>query len=168
VFPPIRSFPPRSPERFRRSRRSGRRRGTLSRSPTLAAVVALAAKREFFRKPLGAVLGIGALAATALPSQLSGAGEFAAAFVPALAAGAWLGFSALFLLADHAAAWIFFGIFAFGGPTVVELLSQGARADRVAGGSRRSSWPSPPSCSSPDAADPRPRLPPRPPRRLRS
>ena len=101
---------------------------------TLAAVVALAAKREFFRKPLGAVLGIGALAATALPSQLSGAGEFAAAFVPALAAGAWLGFSALFLLADHAAAWIFFGIFAFGGPTVVELLSQGARADRVAGG----------------------------------
>jgi hypothetical protein len=46
---------------------------------------------------------------------------------------AWLAFCALVLLGDHAAAWVFFGALALGGPAVGDLLSQGAAADRAAG-----------------------------------
>ncbi|HTO88953.1 MAG TPA: CPBP family intramembrane glutamic endopeptidase [Thermoanaerobaculia bacterium] len=98
-----------------------------------AAVIALAVRRPFFRRPLGAVLGLGALATAALPPHLSAFGEFLASYLPDLAALAWLCFCALFLLADHAAAWVLFGAFAFAGPLAAELLSQGAAPDRAAG-----------------------------------
>ncbi|MGH9368726.1 MAG: hypothetical protein ACRD3M_13750 [Thermoanaerobaculia bacterium] len=99
----------------------------------VAAVAALAVRQDFFRKPLGASLGAGALLAAALPSGLSAPGEFAASYLPELAALAWLGFCAMFLLADHAAAWVLFGAFAFGGPLVANLFAQDAAEGRAVG-----------------------------------
>ena len=99
----------------------------------VASVAALAGRGDFFRRPLGAALGFAALAASALPSQISSPAEFTASWLPGVAALAWIGFCALFLLADHPAAWVLFGAIAFGRPLVEELLSQGAQDDRVSG-----------------------------------
>ncbi len=107
-------------------------RGTLAIAG-IAAVAALALRRDFFRTPIGRALGAGALLLMILPSHLSRPGEFAAAYLPDVATLAWLAFCALVLLGDHAAAWVFFGALALGGPAVGDLLSQGAAADRVAG-----------------------------------
>jgi hypothetical protein len=107
-------------------------RGTVTIA-ALAAVAALALRRDFFRGPIGRALGAGALLLMILPSHFSRPGEFAAAYLPDAATLAWLAFCALVLLADHAAAWVFFGALALGGPAVSDLLSQGAPADRSAG-----------------------------------
>jgi hypothetical protein len=98
-----------------------------------AAVAVLAVRQPFFRKPVGAALGIAALLVAALPDKLTGPGDFLAAYLPGVATLAWLVFCALCLLADHAAAWVLFGALAFGGPVVADLLSQGAAQDRAAG-----------------------------------
>jgi hypothetical protein len=98
-----------------------------------AAVAALAVRQPFFRTPRGAALGLAALLAAALPARLAAPGEFLASYLPDVAVLAWLGFCALCLLADHAAAWVLFGSFALGGPLVADLLSQGAAQDRAAG-----------------------------------
>ncbi len=107
-------------------------RGTFA-TAALAAVAGLAIRQAFFRKAVGAAIGLGALLLAALPSELSSPGEFLASYLPDAAALAWLGFCALFLLADHAAAWVLFGSLAFGGPLVADLLSQGAVQDHAAG-----------------------------------
>jgi hypothetical protein len=107
-------------------------RGTLAIAG-IAAVAALALRREFFRTAIGRALGVGALLLMILPSQISRPGEFAAAYLPDVAMLGWLAFCGLVLLGDHAAAWVFFGALALGGPAVVDLVSQGAAADRVAG-----------------------------------
>ncbi|MGE5275753.1 MAG: type II CAAX prenyl endopeptidase Rce1 family protein [Acidobacteriota bacterium] len=99
----------------------------------VAGVAAMAARQEFFRKPLGAALGLGALLLAALPARFAAPGEFLASYLPDAAALLWLGFCAFFLLADHAAAWVLFGALAFGGPLVADLLSQGAAQDRAQG-----------------------------------
>ncbi len=96
-----------------------------------AAVAALAVRGDFFRKPLGAALGAAVLLVAALPSSLGAPGEFTAAYLPDLAVLAWLGFSAMFLLADHAAAWVLFGALGLGGPLVANLLSQGSPQSRA-------------------------------------
>lgn len=99
----------------------------------VAAGAALAARQAFFRRPLGAALGIAAFLLATLPFEFASPGQFAAAYLPDVAALVWLAFCAFVLLADHAAAWVLFGALAFGGPAVADLLVQGAAEDRAAG-----------------------------------
>ncbi len=98
-----------------------------------AAVVALAARQSFFRSAAGRALGLLAIAAALLPTSLSTPGAFVSDFVPSVVTAAWLGLCAFVLLRDHAAAWVLFGLFAFGGRGALALLSQPAAADRAAG-----------------------------------
>ena len=99
----------------------------------VAAAVALAARQPFFRRPPGAALGLAALLLALLPPEVSRPAQFAASYLPDLVMLAWLGFAAFGLLRDHAAAWVLFGAFAFGGSAVADLLAQEAAPDRAAG-----------------------------------
>jgi hypothetical protein len=107
-------------------------RGTLLLA-VLGAVAALALRTGFFRTPLGRALGVLAILVAIAPSSLRAPGLAAAEFVPAVLLFAWLAASAAFLLRGHAAAWVLFGIFTFGGREVIALLAQPAPPDRVAG-----------------------------------
>ena len=98
-----------------------------------AAVVALAARQTFFRTTVGRVLGLLAIAVAMIPTSLTTPGGFVADYVPSLLTAAWLGICVFVLLRDHAAAWVLFGLIAFGGRGALELLSQTAASDRAAG-----------------------------------
>jgi len=96
--------------------------------------VALGWKSTFFRSTAGRALGVLAIAVVLLPGQLRNAPEFTMELVSTLLAAAWIAVCAFALLRDHAAAWAFFGLFALGGRSAVELLAQPAASDVAQGG----------------------------------
>jgi MFS family permease len=100
---------------------------------TMAAVAAIGAREPFFRRRSGRVLVLAALLIALVPGSFHSPVEFLGSLVPSLLTAAWLAFSAFALLRDHAAAWVFFGMLAAGGPAAAKLLAQPAPADRVAG-----------------------------------
>ncbi len=105
------------------------------RSNLTYGVTDAAGKRWALRRtPLGKALGILAVFVALLPSSLHSPGDFFAAYLPSLVMTAWLAVAAFGLLRDHVAAWVLFGLFAFGGRDALELLAQPASADRAAGG----------------------------------
>ena len=99
-----------------------------------AAAVALAMRHSFFQSRAGRALGLLAIAVAMLPTSLTSPAGFLAEYVPAVLTAVWLGLCAFLLLRDHAAAWVLFGLFTFGGRGVIELLAQPASADQAAGG----------------------------------
>ncbi len=99
----------------------------------LGAVAALAMRTDFFRAPLGRVLGAVAILLALAPSSLRSPGVAAAEFVPSVLVLAWVAASAALLLRGHGAAWVLFGIFTVGGREVIGLLAQPAAADQAAG-----------------------------------
>jgi MFS family permease len=99
----------------------------------LAAVAALAVRGAFFRTAAGRALGLLAIAVAMLPTTLSRPSAFLADYVPTILIAAWMALCAFVLLREHAAAWVLFGLFTFGGRGAVELLVQPAPADRDAG-----------------------------------
>ena len=100
----------------------------------LAAAAALAWRSSLFRTTPGRLLGAAAIAVALLPTEFHSAGRLVADYLPGLLMAVWLGVCAFLLLRDHAAAWVLFGLFAFGGRGALELLGQPAAADRAAGG----------------------------------
>jgi Type II CAAX prenyl endopeptidase Rce1-like len=105
----------------------------LVATASLAAVVALAARETTFRRPgIRAAMLLGVLIVI-LPSSPRSALEFGFELATAAAGAAWLAVAAFVLLADHPAAWVFFGTLAFGGSSALRLLGQDAAADRIAG-----------------------------------
>jgi hypothetical protein len=110
----------------------GAARGTFALALP-AAVIALASRLTFFRSAAGRALGLLAIAAAMVPTSLSTPGAFLSDYLPAVLTAAWLGLCAFVLLRDNAAAWVLFGLFAFGGRGALELLAQPAAADRAAG-----------------------------------
>ena len=107
-------------------------RGTFAVA-AMAAAAALALRSELFRTSRGRLIGAATVVLAMLPIDLDSAAGFAADVVPAILMAAWIGACALLLLRDHAAAWVLFGLIAFGGRGVTELLAQPAPADRAAG-----------------------------------
>jgi hypothetical protein len=107
-------------------------RGTFALA-ALAAGAALAARGAFFRSAAGRTLAVGAVLVAMAPTSFHGASEFAAAFAPAVLMAIWLSVAAFALLRDHAAAWVLFGLLAFGGRDTIELLAQPASWDRASG-----------------------------------
>jgi MFS family permease len=99
----------------------------------LAAAAALAARSSYLRSAAGKALGIGALLIAFAPTSFHSPGDFAADFLPALLMAAWLAVACFALLRDHAAAWVLFGILAFGGREAIDLLAQPSAWDRSAG-----------------------------------
>jgi hypothetical protein len=99
----------------------------------IAATAALAARTETGRRRPWRVVAAAVLLVALAPIGARSAGEFAAEWIPEILIAAWLAFSAFGLLRDHAAAWVLFGAFFFGGLRAVELLSQPAPPDRAAG-----------------------------------
>ncbi len=99
----------------------------------VAAVVALALPHPVFRKPLGRLLAALAVFFALVPTSFHSAPEFAASFVPPLLMLAALAAAAFWLLKDHVAAWVLFGVLTFGGRAAAALLAQPARADRLSG-----------------------------------
>jgi hypothetical protein len=139
----------------------------------VAGVAALALRTEFFRAPLGRALGALAILVAIAPSSLRSPGLALAEYVPSVLVIAWLAASAAFLLRGHAAAWVLFGIFAFGGREVLALISQPAPPDRAAGwlgaallaiaaaavlAGRRTPEPAPPAPPLPPPGPPAPAL----------
>jgi hypothetical protein len=100
----------------------------------LAAAAALAWRSSLFRTTPGRLLGAAAIAVALLPTDIHSAARLVADYLPGLAMAAWLGVCAFLLLRDHVAAWVLFGLLAFGGRGALELLAQPAAADRAAGG----------------------------------
>jgi hypothetical protein len=98
-----------------------------------AAVVALAVHSTFFKTAAGRALGLLAVAVAMLPTNVSSPSAFLSDYVPTLLIAAWMAVCAFVLLRDHAAAWVLFGLFTFGGRGAIELLAQPAAADRAAG-----------------------------------
>ncbi len=98
-----------------------------------ACAVALGAREKLFRTAWGRAAAAAGLVLALLPTGAHSSAEFLGALVPSLLAVAWMIFAALVLLADHAAAWVFFGALASGGSAVWRLLSQPAAEDRIAG-----------------------------------
>lgn len=99
----------------------------------LASIVALVLARPLFGKTLGRLLAVAVGLLALLPTAFHSSGDFAAAYLPSVLAACWLTIAGLLLLRDHAAAWLLFGVFAYGGPAVAGLLSQSAPEDRIAG-----------------------------------
>ncbi|MEP6994051.1 MAG: hypothetical protein ABI968_05965, partial [Acidobacteriota bacterium] len=99
----------------------------------MAAAASLAMRSTFFQTTRGKVLGLLAIAVAMLPSDLESPAGFLTDYAPGLLMAAWLGVCAFGLLRDHAAAWVLFGLAAFGGRGAIELLAQPAAADRAAG-----------------------------------
>ncbi|HEY7863697.1 MAG TPA: CPBP family intramembrane glutamic endopeptidase, partial [Thermoanaerobaculia bacterium] len=99
-----------------------------------ASVAALALRHDFFKSPVGRALGLLAVVAALLPTELGTPGEFLASFLPGVAVAAWLAFCAYFLLSDSPAAWLLFGALAFGGASAADLLSQPAAVNKAMGG----------------------------------
>jgi membrane protease YdiL (CAAX protease family) len=100
----------------------------------VAAVAALAWRSTFFRTAAGRALGVLALIVVMLPSELRSPAEFTMEFLSGLLAAAWIAVCAFGLLRDHAAAWVLFGLFSFGGRAAADLFAQPAAADRAQGG----------------------------------
>jgi hypothetical protein len=98
-----------------------------------AAVVALAAQRELLKKPIGRALGAVALLFAIAPTSFRSTGEFLADFLPGILVAAWVILCAFLVLRDHPGAWVIFGALAYGSRAVLELLSQPAAEDRLAG-----------------------------------
>jgi len=111
----------------------GAARGTFGMA-ALAAAVALAWNSAFFKTAVGRFLGIAAVVLVLVPSELRAPAEFGFDFVTGLVGAAAVGACAFGLLRDHAAAWVLFGLFAFGGRGAVDLLGQPAASDQAAGG----------------------------------
>ncbi len=107
-------------------------RGTFA-VVAMAAAAALALRSSFFRTSAGRLILAIAVAVAMLPLDVESPAGFAADFLPGLLIALWLGASAALLLRDHAAAWALFGLVAFGGRGVMDLLAQPAPADRAAG-----------------------------------
>ena len=99
----------------------------------LAAAAALAYRTEFFRRSQGRALLAAAVLVALLPTSIHSAADFATDYLPPLLTAAWLALCAFSLLRDHAAAWVLFALFAFGGRNVVALLAQPAPPDRFSG-----------------------------------
>ena len=98
-----------------------------------AAVVALALPHPVFRKPLGRALAVLALFFALVPASFHSAPELAASLLPPLVTLAYLAAVAFWLLRDHVAAWVLFGVLTFGGRAAASLLAQPAPADRMSG-----------------------------------
>jgi hypothetical protein len=99
----------------------------------IAATAALAARTETGRRRPWRFVAAAVLLVALAPIGARSAGEFAAEWIPEILIAAWLAFCAFGLLRDHAAAWVLFGAFFFGGLRAVELLSHPAPPDRAAG-----------------------------------
>jgi hypothetical protein len=97
------------------------------------AVLAMAARDPFFRKPAMRVAALLAVLIVLLPSRFHSPAELLLDFLPAAAAVAWLLGVAFLLLKDDVASWVLFGAIAFGGRACLSLLSQSAPADQAAG-----------------------------------
>ena len=99
----------------------------------LASIVTLSFQRSFFQKPAGLWIGVLTALLALLPGSFGSPGDFAAAYGPALLRAVWLACAGFYLLRNHVGAWLLFGVLAFGGNAVADLLTQPAPADRVAG-----------------------------------
>ncbi|MGH9363829.1 MAG: hypothetical protein ACRD1B_00995 [Thermoanaerobaculia bacterium] len=100
---------------------------------SVASVAAMVAREAWWRRPAARVLAVLGLVFALGPASLRSGGEFAAQLLPALVTIGWLALSAFLLLRDHVAAWVLFGVVAYGGPAVAELVAQGSPEDRAAG-----------------------------------
>ncbi len=98
-----------------------------------ACAVALGSRERFFQTVPGKTVAALGLFLAVVPTGSHSTAEFLGLLTPSLATAAWMAFAALVLLADHAAAWVFFGALASGGHAVARLLAQPAQEDRVAG-----------------------------------
>ena len=98
-----------------------------------ASAAALAWGSSFFKSPLGRALGFAALVLALVPTGLRSPAEFAFELSTALLFAGWAAVCAFGLLRDHAAAWVLFGVLAFGGRGAIDLLAQPASSDRAAG-----------------------------------
>jgi hypothetical protein len=99
----------------------------------LAAVLALAAPHDLFRRPAGRAAGALVLLLSLLPTGFRSPGQFAAELASSVVAAAVMAAVAFLYLSDSAAAWVLFGALAFGGRAAAELLWQPAAEDRAAG-----------------------------------
>jgi hypothetical protein len=99
----------------------------------LAAAIVLAWNSTFFRSTAGRVLGLLAFVLVLAPSELRTPAEFAFEFATGVLAAGAVAFCAFVLLRDHAAAWVLFGLFTFGGRGAIDLLGQPAAADQGSG-----------------------------------
>ena len=131
----LRSFAARfSPDRLPGRRRAVERRaGAPSRSRPLRL-----SWRWRCRIPCSGSRSDGWLAVLAVffalvPASFHSMPEFLASFVPPLLMLASLTAAAFWLLKDHVAAWVLFGVLTFGGRAAAALLVQPARADRFSG-----------------------------------
>jgi len=101
----------------------------------VAATVALSSRESVFRRRSGQMLALVAVILACIPTSFHSGAEVFAITVSGVLTATWLLVAAVFLLRDHAAAWIFFGAFASGVPAALRLLSEPATADRIAGAS---------------------------------
>jgi hypothetical protein len=136
-FPAVFPFDPSLPESLQTALPSiavlwGAARSTVTVA-AVAAVVALALPHPVFRKPLGRSLAILAILFALLPASFHSAPELLASFAAPLAMLAYLAAVAFWLLKDHVAAWVLFGVLTFGGRGAAALLAQPAPADRISG-----------------------------------
>ncbi len=99
----------------------------------LASAAALASRARRFSDPRLRFLAAGLLLLLAVPAGAKTPGEALWPTIALLAALAWACFSFFRLLSDDAAAWIFFGAFSILSPPALELVEQGAQADRWQG-----------------------------------
>jgi Type II CAAX prenyl endopeptidase Rce1-like len=99
----------------------------------VAAAAALALRGRFFQTAAGRALGAVTVLVALLPSRFHSVAEFAAEALPTILAAVWLAAAAAFLLRDHAAAWVIFGLLSLGLRDALDLLGQPAPADRAAG-----------------------------------
>ena len=99
----------------------------------VAAAAALAWRSTFFRSAAGRALGILGIVLTLMPTDLRSPAEFSFEIATALVAAGWVAVCVFGLLREHAAAWVLFGLAAFGGRAAIELLAQPAAEDRSAG-----------------------------------
>ena len=100
----------------------------------VAAAAALAARTNRFSAPRLRVVAALLVFLLAVPIGAKSPGEALGPTVAVAATLAWAGFSFFTLLADDPAAWLGFGALALVGAPAIELMTQGARADRVQGG----------------------------------
>jgi hypothetical protein len=110
----------------------GAARGAFVAAAAAAAAV-LAWRSAFFRTRAGRALGLAAVVLALMPTEMRSASESVFVLASGLLFAGWFAVCAFGLLRDHAAAWVLFGVLAFGGRAAIDLLGQPASADRSAG-----------------------------------